>query len=74
VSVKFMDPWLNFSVHAAGLARGELVNQDEPITPGLTASLIRAGISAGWQPEETGKPTRFTMAGARTSFHLVPLE
>ncbi|GAA1220849.1 hypothetical protein GCM10009665_08710 [Kitasatospora nipponensis] len=71
VSVAFSDFWLYFrEIAAAGERAAELFPR-EPVTPGLTAALVRAGIAGGWQPEATGEPARFTMVGDRTAFALV---
>lgn len=72
--MKFENPWLHFSETATARARGDKTASQfnlQSITPGLVADLIRAGISAGWQPEETGKPAHFTMVGPRANFRLV---
>ncbi|KJK58006.1 hypothetical protein [Saccharothrix sp. ST-888] len=65
------DYWLLFpEIVAAGERATELLNL-EPVTPRLTAALVRAGIAAGWRPEATGEPLHFSMAGDRTAFVLV---
>ncbi|MEV8322648.1 hypothetical protein [Kitasatospora sp. NPDC056731] len=71
VSVEFDDFWLHFrEIAAAGEGADELFNL-EPVTPGLTAALVRAGIAGGWQPEATGEPAHFALVGDRTAFALV---
>ncbi|MEV7770999.1 hypothetical protein [Kitasatospora sp. NPDC086791] len=72
VARRFDDPWLNFgdllTVPADRIAE---VFQLAPVTPALTAALIRAGLAAGWRPDEPGAPRRFTMAGDPTDFTLL---
>ena len=52
ITVPSADPWLHV---------GEPQDPAPAITSGLVAELVRAAIAAGWQPEETGSPVRFTL-------------
>jgi hypothetical protein len=71
VSVEFDDFWLHFPEIMASGGRAFETLKLEPVTPGLAAALVRAGIAGGWQPEATGEPAQFTMVGDRTAFTLV---
>ncbi|MFE5584020.1 hypothetical protein [Kitasatospora sp. NPDC056531] len=69
--MEFDDYWLLFpEILARGETAAEPLNL-EPVTPGLTAALVRAGIAAGWQPEAAREPLHFVMVGDRTAFVLV---
>ncbi|MGW3043526.1 hypothetical protein ACWC9T_26555 [Kitasatospora sp. NPDC001159] len=64
VTRRFDDPWLHYGVLlTAPPERIAEILQLEPVTPALTADLVRAGLAAGWRPEETGAELRFTTAG-----------
>ncbi|MEU8920165.1 hypothetical protein AB0D10_04400 [Kitasatospora sp. NPDC048545] len=72
VTRRFDDPWLNFGVLLTAPAdRIAEVFQLAPVTPALTAALIRAGLAAGWRPDEPGAPRRFTMEGEPAEFTLL---
>ncbi|WP_030057253.1 MULTISPECIES: hypothetical protein [Streptomyces] len=71
----FDDPWLNHGILLTAPAdRIAEVFQLAPVTPALTAALIRAGLAAGWHPEVPGAPQRFTMDGEPADFTLLPEE
>ncbi|MER7754527.1 hypothetical protein [Kitasatospora sp. NPDC097643] len=72
VTREFDDPWLHFGelLTAPADRVGELFQLD-PVTPSLTADLVRAGLDAGWRPEEAGAPLRCAMVGERAGFTLV---
>ncbi|WP_369185004.1 hypothetical protein [Streptomyces sp. Y1] len=64
VTCRFDDPWLHYgfllSVPPERLAAEY---QLEPVTPALTADLVRSGLAAGWQPEQPGEAARFLLEG-----------
>ncbi|MFJ8621431.1 hypothetical protein ACIRD3_01125 [Kitasatospora sp. NPDC093550] len=69
---RFDDPWLHYGVLLTAPAdRIAEVFHLAPVTPALTADLVRAGLAAGWRPEEPGAPQRFTLA--REPADLTPL-
>ncbi|MFI8456149.1 hypothetical protein [Kitasatospora sp. NPDC085464] len=71
VTLRFDDPWLHYGVLLTAPAeRIAEVFQLAPVTPALTAALVRAGLAAGWRPEQPGAPRRFTMDGGPADFTL----
>ncbi|MER7582433.1 hypothetical protein [Kitasatospora sp. NPDC097691] len=75
VTVRFDDPWLHYGVLLTAPAeRIAEVFRLAPVTPALTAALVRAGLAAGWRSEEPGAPRRFTMDGEPDRFTLRPEE
>ncbi|MFD8706896.1 hypothetical protein ACFV1W_30555 [Kitasatospora sp. NPDC059648] len=55
VTHRFDDPWLHYGILlTAPPERVREVLRLEPVKPALVAGLIRAGLAAGWQPEEKG--------------------
>ncbi|MGW2373146.1 hypothetical protein [Kitasatospora sp. NPDC001683] len=52
---RFDNPWLHYGVLlTAPPERIDEVFRLEPVKPALVADLIRAGLEAGWRPEERG--------------------
>lgn len=71
VTLRFDDPWLHYGVLLTAPAeRIAEVFRLAPVTPALTAALVRAGLAAGWRPEQPGAPRRFTMDGGPADFTL----
>ncbi|MFF7991474.1 hypothetical protein ACFZDG_16980 [Kitasatospora xanthocidica] len=72
---RFDDPWLNYGVLLTAPAdRIAEVFRLDPVTPAVTAALVRAGLAAGWRPEEPGAPRRYTVTGEPADLTLLPAE
>ncbi|MET8540373.1 hypothetical protein ABZW03_06930 [Kitasatospora sp. NPDC004799] len=71
---RFDDPWLHYGVLLTAPAdRITEVFRLDPVTPALTAAVIRAALAAGWQPERpgAGAPDRFTVTGEEPDVTLL---